>query len=530
MSSDELTAVAGTAARGGFFLFVGNAVSVVILAIGGIIIARLLGPSSYGLYVLATFTPVLLVSVADAGINYALVRTSAKLRAAGDHRGTARTIRLGLLFKLTVCVLVFLICYFGANQIAATLLNRPELAPLLRLASFMIVFQSIFDGVTNSFVGLDLMEYSAGMQVLYSILKSVLAPALILLGFGIAGAIGGYLTGVLIAGVTGAIILVTRHARSTDETSGPGITGLIDLLRYGFPLYLATLLGILLSQYQNIVLAHFSTNVQIGNFNAAWNFNSFFQILTYPITTAIFPMFSKMKPESQRDSLSRGFVLAVKYASLFVIPAAAVALLFSQDLISLTYGRSFTLAPHYLFFLSMLYLLTGIGYQIIGSFLMGAAETRAVLTMNAVTLSAYLPLGLAFTWLWGPYGLIAAYILSNMVSTLYGAHIASVKLTARLDIRASARIILAALLAAAPPLILLSLHVTRQGVAELIIGGSLYLVTYLTLAPLVQAIGLQDIENLENTMCRTRAMAALLGPVLSYEKRLLTMINEERTQ
>jgi hypothetical protein len=49
MSSDELTQIAGTATRGGLFLFAGNTAATVIFAIGAIIVARLLGPLDYGL-------------------------------------------------------------------------------------------------------------------------------------------------------------------------------------------------------------------------------------------------------------------------------------------------------------------------------------------------------------------------------------------------------------------------------------------------------------------------------------------------
>ena len=74
MCADELTDIAEKAARGGLFLFAGNAFATVVLAIGAIMTARLLGPSIYGLYTLTLLIPSLLVSLADLGMNSALVR------------------------------------------------------------------------------------------------------------------------------------------------------------------------------------------------------------------------------------------------------------------------------------------------------------------------------------------------------------------------------------------------------------------------------------------------------------------------
>jgi O-antigen/teichoic acid export membrane protein len=76
VSSDELTTTAQKAAQGRLFLFIGNASSTVILAVGAILVARLLGPSSYGLYTLSLIIPTLLVSLSDAGMNFALVKQS----------------------------------------------------------------------------------------------------------------------------------------------------------------------------------------------------------------------------------------------------------------------------------------------------------------------------------------------------------------------------------------------------------------------------------------------------------------------
>jgi O-antigen/teichoic acid export membrane protein len=50
--------------------------------------------------------------------------------------------------------------------------------------------------------------------------------------------------------------------------------------------------------------------------------------------------------------------LAVKYTSLLMVPALVAVMVFSRDLIYLTFGKSYTLVPQYLIVLSALYLLT----------------------------------------------------------------------------------------------------------------------------------------------------------------------------
>lgn len=527
MSSDELTTIAQKAAAGGLFLFIGNTSSTVILAIGVIIVARLLGPSSYGLYTLTLTIPLVLVSLSDAGMSYALVRLPARLRADGNLARANRLVRQGFLLKLAVSTIASLICYSASTAIATTILARPELTLYLQLASLLIIFQAIFDAASSSFIGHDLMQYSAGVQIMLAVLKGTLGPAFVLIGLGVTGAILGYVLGVAAAGLTGATLLFARHARSPGRVAGPTSSELLELLGYSLPLYLASIFGVFLTQYQTIVLAHFASNVEIGNFGATWNFTSLMMILVYPITTAMFPMFSKMDPRNQRSDLARGFVLAVKYTSLLMIPASVAVMIFSRDLIYLTYGSSYTFAPQYLVLLSALYLLSGIGYIILGSFLNGVAQTGTVLRMSILTLAIYLPLGPALTWLWGPLGLLIAYILSNASSTVYGVSRASARFGARPDLKATGRVLLAAFAAAVPTMALILLNAMGIGVVNLLVGGAVYLAAYLSLAPVLKAVERQDIANLRTLLCRTRAVAMLVSPVLDYEARLLSAMRKE---
>jgi stage V sporulation protein B len=526
MSSDKLVGIAEKAARGGIFLFVGNALSTIILAIGSIIIARLLGPANYGVYTLVLVVPNLFTVLADAGMNSAILRFSAKLRSEGDITGSNRAIKLGFLLKLFLSIAAFFICYFGADLIATALLNRPDSTPYLQLAGLLIIFQAIFNAASNSFIGLDLMQYSAGTQILYSVLKSTLAPALILLGLGIGGAIGGYILGYLAAGSLGAIILFTKYASSTSAGISQQTVRLNALLDYSLPLYVAAILTVFLTQYQNLVLAHFANDIEIGNFNAAGNFNSLLLILIYPISTAIFPMFSKISQENQRNDLARGFVLAVKYASLMLIPASVATMIFSHDLVLLTYGKGYVIAPQYLTIVSALYLLTGIGLNVNGNFLNGVGATRTFLKINALAFAIYLPLGPVLTWLWGPYGLLIGYIFSYGASTSYAVSKISSNFATHPDFGSSARILLASAVAAAPSAGLSQFF--AAGLINLVSGGCLFLFTYLTMAPILGAVVREDISNLETILCRTRAVALIVRPVLAYETRILSALGRQR--
>jgi O-antigen/teichoic acid export membrane protein len=164
---------------------------------------------------------------------------------------------------------------------------------------------------------------------------------------------------------------------------------------------------------------------------------------------------------------------------------------------------------------------------VVGSFLNGVAETKVVVVMGVVTLAIYLPLGPALAWIWGPLGLLIAFIVSNAASTVYGTRQVSEKFNARLDLKASGRVLLAALAAAVPTVGLIQFDGAGVGVINLVVGGLLYLVVYLTLAPILGGVEKQDILNLRTLLGGTRIVAVLVNPVFDYESKLLSVVNRK---
>jgi O-antigen/teichoic acid export membrane protein len=366
------------------------------------------------------------------------------------------------------------------------------------------------------------MQYSAGTQIMQALLKGTLAPVFVFVGLGITGAISAYVLALAAAGATGAAILFTKHVHSAAQAVEPASRDMRALLAYCLPLYLASVFSVFLTQYQNIVLAHFASNVEIGNFGGTSNFTTFMLILTYPIQTAIFPMFSKFDPENQRSDLARGFTLAVEYSSIIIVPASLAVMIFSPDLIYLTYGRGYTLAPQYLVLLAAIYLLAPIGYLVVGSFLSGVAKVWAVVKMNLLALVIYLPLGPALAWAWGPRGLLLASVASNAASTVYATRQVSEEFDARLDLKASGRVLLAGLVAAVPTMALIHFDGAGVGAINLVVGVLLYLAVYLTLIPIIGAVDKQDVENMRTLLGGGPLVATLVNPVFSYVSKLLS--------
>lgn len=147
---------------------------------------------------------------------------------------------------------------------------------LLKAASLLILFQTINTLCSNLFVGLGKASLAGALATLQAIAK--VSIMILLLGFGIWSAVFGHVFGYIIAAVIGSIItmIITR-------SKSRGIVNDVHLLRrkllknlivYGLPLYGSTILAVIVSQYNNIVLANFSSNAEIGSYTAAINIST----------------------------------------------------------------------------------------------------------------------------------------------------------------------------------------------------------------------------------------------------------------
>jgi O-antigen/teichoic acid export membrane protein len=361
--ADELTQIAQDSARGGFFLVSGTALATIIMAIAAILIARFLGPELYGQYALALVAPQLLYLFTDLGINQGITKFAAAQKSKDETSQIFSLIKHGLLIRATIGIAIFLINYTFAEQIASLLLQRPELAFYIQLASISILFQVIFTTTTSAFVGLDKTEYQALTTNIEATAKTIVSIALILIGFSITGAIIGYITGYMIAAIVGASLLIAlmRSKNKTAPKTSSFKTNATILFQYGTPLYISALLIGFLPLFKNMILALFTTDIAIGNYKAAINFAALLLALAGPITTILLPAFSKLN-STTNHKIKDFYKIANKYTSMIIIPVTILIITLSKEIVQIVYGTTYEFASLFLSIYCLIYFLVGIGY------------------------------------------------------------------------------------------------------------------------------------------------------------------------
>lgn len=519
---NELTKVSQDSTRGGFFLASGTALATAILAIASILVARFLGPELYGQYSLALVAPQILYLFTDLGINQGITKFAAELRSKNQTNRIPQIIKNGLILRIIMGIAMFIANFVFAESIATGLFLRPELTFYIRLSSIFIPFQIVLTTSTSAFVGLDKTEYQAIATNVQAIAKTILSITLILAGFSITGAIIGHISSYAFAAFAGALLLwLCIHKLKISHEKGNFRQTSETLFRYGIPVYLAVLLAGFLPLFKNVVLAFFTTDVDIGNYKAALNFGQLLIVIAGPIATILLPAFSKLNATSNQK-FKDFFQITNKYTTMIIIPVTFLVILFSSEIVHIIYGATYELAPIFLSTFCIVYFLVGLGYMTLPSFFNGLGKTKIAMNIGVITFVSLIFLAVPLTQAYGVEGLLIAFLISNALSTIYGAYRARKIFQVTFDVNNLVKIYLIGTLSSCIPL-LLKFFLNLPDFLVLILGGIIYLFCYVTLIPLTGVITSSELKKLKLAIQNTPLLNKISAPLFNYLQRILKL-------
>jgi len=427
-----------------------------------------------------------------------------------------QVIKSGLLFKVVLGVIASVFCFVFSDVLATYLINTPEASSYVKIASILILFQVLFETLNSIFIGLDTMENSAIADVIRAVIKILSSPLLIILGFSILGALIGHISGYVVAmGVSLTLLLSYLSKNPVDAKAESGIFK--SMLKYGAPLCLSSLIVLFSTQYQTIILAFFTSKTEIGNFQVTTLFSTAMTILVYPFI-ALFPAFAKFSPESKE--LRQFFRRSVKYTALLLVPAALAIIVMSKDIILTIYGPKYTLASTFIIFQMLANLRAGFGSVVLPNLFSGMKRTDVVLKSSLVYLLVFLLTAPLLLSLYDVVGLIAASVICYVLATLYELFMASKTFNLSIDTRSSVKIYIASAIAALI-VFLFATALPFTGILPLIIGGTLFIFTYLTVLPAIGVLNATDLKIFRQLFQEIKSVWPIIRPLLSYEEKVL---------
>jgi stage V sporulation protein B len=523
--------IAKVSAKGSFHLLWGLVLSTVISAVGTIFAARLLGADLYGLYAIVLIAPNTFATFRDWGINHALIRYTAQYKAENRTEEIRSIFLSGLIFEVLIGSALSLISFILSDYIALNIFNRPAIAPLIQIASLTILATGLTSTASAAFTGMERMQFNSVIQVSQAIIRSILVITLIILGLSTSGAVVGTAAATIIAGAIGLFLMWTIYRQlpkpRTLKLEIKAYTQ--EMLRYAIPLSLSFILVGFLAQFYTFLLPihYVADNTLIGNYNIAQTFVVLISFFALPIVIMLFPAFSKIDHKKDKETLKSMYQFSIKYASLLVVPAAALVMALSEPAISTLFGDTYQTAPLFLTLLAVAYLYTAFGQLSNENLINGQGQTKITLKLTLLHASIGFPMGSILIIQFGVLGLIFTTLTAGLPSIIIALYWIKKQYGLTVDWKSSAKIVLASALTATLTYVLIS-QLEFASWLRLIIGTISFVLILLPTIIFTRSITELDISNLKTMADGLGSLSKLINKILNFIEKL--MIALEKTK
>ncbi|UCE96573.1 MAG: polysaccharide biosynthesis protein [Candidatus Bathyarchaeota archaeon] len=511
--------------RSSFNLFLGIVTQTLILAVGSIIIGRLLGAAFYGIYSLSSVPATFIGLFAGLGIRSATVRFAAQYNHRDEQERVRETIMIGLSFTALIGSLLTILCFSLAHEIAS-IFGRIDTVFYVQIMSLTILSEALVMALQSVLVSLERTMFYSFLIILKAFLHTGLQVLFILhlwptMSFGPLGAIMGFAIASFTTCVTGlfACYFLFIRRKSSSSTQFNLLESLKMMLKYGIPLYISRVVGGFLRQFLIIVMVIFATDILIGNYRVSSNFTVLISFFSVPIATVLFPTFSKLDFREDAETLRKMFRASVKYSSLLIVPITALVIILSQPLVSTLYGATYESAPLFLSLSSLGFLYVGLGQFSISAILNAQGETKKSMILGLANVTIGLPLALILVPYFQIVGIIAAIIISGAPQVIIGSLWVKRQFNVSIEWRISTGIILLSLITGLMTFGVINLFNLNSWL-QLIVGATILSAIFIVLAPLSGIINSDDVQNLRTIFSETGLGSILLHIPLKVMAKL----------
>jgi len=479
-----------------------------------------LGPDLYGTYALVLVVPGLLQLFLGFGVNNAVIRYSAYSISTGKPEEARRYSLHATYFLCITGAAITLFNFAFAEPLTVALLHRPELTFYVQLVSLSTVGAALLQIVTFTAIGWNRMALSSSFQVAQGAIKLVLSPLLVLVGLGVVGALWGHIVSLVAAGVLGSVAIYFSRL-SRGGAPGSFSRDIKEMLRFGIPLYLGTLVWNLAGSFSMIVLAGIATNGQFGVYSIVSNLILPVTLVSASLVNGLFPAFSSF--DGVGGDVKVAFRLAYKFVAFVLLPIVVFLIPAASLLIRVFYGAAYESGVTYLQFLALAYVPIAFGYTVHPAYFNGFGRPRLtflVYASGALALVVGAPLFSIYLG-FGIYGIIYATFASLFTAWAVGTFLADRYMGARLDVRANVAIIAVSALSYLATAFLPT--VAHSSVASLLLDLVVFFGIYLTLAPVAGAVNSRDLDVMEHAFKDLRVVGRFFRALVRYERLMLSI-------
>lgn len=385
------------------------------------ILARWLGADGLGLYSLSLVIYGMSSLIANFGTSQSLVKYGAEYKDKKDK--LYQLIFHGFITSIIFGIVVGGFLY-GFSTTLASFFNMPELAGLLPILAFGLPFTSLFSSVIGLLNGLRQMGIYVLSLTVRSCLKALFIIPLVILGFGVKGAI----LGIVLSDLSAIVLVLLYLSKYSLHLSLQGyLQNAKKLISFGGKMFGGEATNALLNQIDTILIGYYLIAKDVGYYSAAIVITAFLGLIPGAIQRITFPAASEFWSNNNYQALNKMIDKSMKYSTCILLFIGLGVGFFAREIMGLLFGPEFICAVVPLWVLLIARVIRGGTVVPIGNVIPAIGRPDVTLKLTAISAGMNVGLNILFIPRFGILGAAIATAIS-LISECIIFHIWLIKL------------------------------------------------------------------------------------------------------
>ncbi|MFI5412609.1 MAG: oligosaccharide flippase family protein [Candidatus Micrarchaeales archaeon] len=381
LSSEDASLLGSRTAKVATSIFTSKMIIFLVIGLSFVFVARILGPTTYGVYTLAIATAGFFGAVGDLGIGTMMVKRISEYIAKKQTDKIKQLLVNGFAIVIIESAIFTIIAFLLSNYVAVNVLHNPGDTLALQLVSIDIILGTVWSVAYSSLIAFGKGRQIALIVAIQSLIQAglsiILAIILTPLGFGAIAPIIGLLASFAVS-LLYAVHCLRKDAGMKSEKIKIDVKQWRGILEFSIPIGASATFPGLISNYSLIFLGSVSTALIVGNFGAAYRAINVFDVILGSIGFALLPMFSSVLSSKRiTKEVSKYFNYSVYFSCLIAAPIILYIVMLSTQLSYTVFSGNYVMTPLYLSIMAIgVALITFWNYA--SNLLIGAGKVRKV--------------------------------------------------------------------------------------------------------------------------------------------------------
>ena len=277
------------------------------------ILTKVLGAGDYGAWSVILVSVSLLLPFTMIGLPYGMGRF---LPAEKERKKASKGIFTTLFTILFTSIILALCLFFLSDTVAIVLLKDASFAPIIRIASLLVILQALSQLSVGSFMPFRQVRTYSILIIIQTFVEIALVYFLVLFGFGLRGAIIALLITRGIVLLISMPLIISRFGFSL-----PSFSVFRSYLAFGLPIVPSVIFEWVIASSDRYMIGFFLGAVSVGIYSAAYNMGAMAAVALYIITFALAPTVYKSYDEKKIEDTKTYLSYSLKYILMFLIPS-----------------------------------------------------------------------------------------------------------------------------------------------------------------------------------------------------------------